>query len=73
MMPILVKSDDVRSGRPGLVTACTRVNGFMQNYKTQKQYNMNSCLKGCSNCIDTLDIEFVWLWAVYTVFIFSQS
>ena len=30
-------SDDVRSGRPRLVTACTGVNGLKQNCKTQKQ------------------------------------
>ena len=37
MMPILVQSDDVRSGRPRLVTACTGVNGLKQTCKTQKQ------------------------------------
>ena len=36
-MLILVKSDDIRSGRPRLVTACIKVNGLKQDCKTQKQ------------------------------------
>ena len=27
-----------------------------------KSSNINSCLKSCSNCMDTSDIEFVWPW-----------
>ena len=36
-MPLLVLSDDVRSGRPRLVTACTGVSGLKQTRKTQTQ------------------------------------
>ena len=37
MMTLLVLSDDVRSGWPRLVTACTGVSGLKQTCKTQTQ------------------------------------
>ena len=36
-MPILVKSDDVRSGSQRLVMACMGVSGLKSNCKTQEQ------------------------------------
>ena len=44
MMPILKKSDDVRSGRPRLVTAGTGVNGLRKNPpKVQVTTGQNLC------------------------------
>ena len=42
MMPIFVKSDDVRSGRPRFVTAGTGVNGLKVKLKN-KRSKINSC------------------------------
>ena len=68
MMPILVKSDDFRSGRPRLVTACTGVNGLKQNCKTQKQKQRNkvAAIAWIHQILNLFDHELY-------IFIFFQS
>ena len=37
-----------------------------------KSSNINSCLKSCSNCMDTSDIEFVWPWPFVYPYLFQS-